>query len=272
MLTAGIDAGMRLTKVCLVHRGRMVAWRCFEMKGTFRAGCKEALRQCLKDAADSGAPGPLTAIAATGYAEPLLKQAHIGLAEGDCLAAVAAKQEVKSRAIVDAGGLFIKIHRIDEKDRFVETLATERCASGSGRFLEISSDALGLPFAETLSMDLSGADAFHLTSSCAVFAESEVISQIGLGRPGPEILAGVVQSLAVKTAALMDHCGGTGPFALTGGLSAVSSFVSMLKEITGIDMPLLEPGPRMAAAYGAALIAENVRPSLARRIAARLIR
>ena len=273
MVSAGIDAGMRFVKICLIENGTILGSRRFEMDAAFRRRTREILDECAAEAVASGScSGPLQSVVATGYGAPLLKRSYIRADEGMCIAAVLKGLPFPVKTVIDAGGLFIKIHKINENRQVSGTLTNDKCAAGSGRFLEIAADALKLRLEQVAALDLSRAEPLPITSSCAVFAESEVISMIGSGSEPQNILAGVVRSLAVKTSALMEQARAVDPVAITGGLSAVRSFVTMLKKVSGRDMVILPPGPDLAAAYGAALIAETMRPSPAYRIAARLMR
>lgn len=260
MLTMGVDVGMRFAKLCLVEDGRILASRCFEMDGNVKYSYRESLRDSTASVRESGiSDGNIKRIIATGYGAPLVPKAHCLMSESKCIAAVAANTNFQVRTVIDAGGLFIKIHTIDEKGMEIRTITNEKCAAGSGKFLEVAADVMNLPMDEVAVMDLSQAEPFHITSSCAVFAESEVISQIGNGKAHHDVLAGVIRSLASKTASLLENSRGSDPVFITGGLSAVEPFVEMLKKISGRDIKLLPAGPRLASAFGAALIGEKMK-------------
>jgi len=271
-MNAGIDAGMRLVKLCLVGRTTIFASRCFEMDANFERRCSDALAACAHEAVSAGfSSGRIRSITATGYGASLVRRARAHAAEDACIAAAALGTSSPARSVIDAGGLFIKIHRIAENGRATETVTSEKCAAGSGRFLEIAAQALKMPFEALAGMDLADASPFHITGSCAVFAESELISRIGRGTPARDILAGVVRSLALKTVTLMDHAGAADPVAITGGLSSVTVYVDMVRKISGREITILQPGPVLTSAYGAALIGASRQSGPAARFAARLM-
>jgi len=268
MLSAGIDAGMRFAKMCILYDGEIVASRSFAMDGHFRRKYKEVLKGELVSLRESGVSrGKLRRITATGYGASLIPGVCFHVSEGSCIAAAAGRSTFPVRTVIDAGGIFIKIHRINERGYFSGTVKNDKCAAGSGRLLEITADALKLPLETLSSLDLSSAEPYQISSSCAVFAESELISQIGNGIASNDILAGVIRSLAAKTAALLENSRGKDPVAITGGLSSVNAFIEVLKEITGREIIILPGGPQMSSALGAALLGQDIKIGWALRTA-----
>ena len=254
MLIAGVDAGMRFAKICLVEDRIIIASRCFEMDGNFRQRYNRALKDIIFSVRESGASSfKIKKVIATGYGASMVPHVFRRFDESSCLAAVSWNTPVRARTVIDAGGLFIKIHNLNDEGFVEREAVNDKCAAGSGRLLEIVSDALKIPLDTIASMDLSDADPYPITNSCAVFAESELISRVGNGIPAKDILAGVIRSLASKTASLLENSRGKDPVAITGGLSCVAAYVDMLIKISGREIAILSPGPRLAPAYGAVL-------------------
>ncbi len=259
MLTMGVDVGIRFAKLCLVEDGKILESRCFEMDGNVKYSYRESLKETTASLRKSGiSDGNIKRIIATGYGASLVPKACCLINESKCIAAVAENIEFPVNTVIDAGGLFIKVHTIEDSGTGFRTVTNEKCAAGSGKFLEITADLLNLSMNEVAVMDLSKADPFHITSSCAVFAESEVISQVGNGKNHYDLLAGVIRSLASKTASLLENSRGRDPVYITGGLSEVGPFLMMLREISGREIEVFPEMSRMTSAFGAALIGQKI--------------
>lgn len=260
MVTAGVDVGMRFAKICIVEDEKIVGSGCFEMSGNFRQRYKEQLKDTLAIVRESGvSSGRIKRIISTGYGSAIVPGVYCSIKESSSVAAAVSRIPYQVRTVIDAGGLFVKIHRINERGYVSGTVTNDKCASGSGRLLEITADALKFPIECIASMNLLSAEPFQITSSCAVFAESEIISRIGSGTPANDILAGVIRSIAAKTAALLENSRGEDPVVITGGLASVRYFVESFKNISGREIEVIPSGPRMSLAYGAALMGSSIK-------------
>ena len=144
---------------------------------------------------------------------------------------------------------------LDDHGFPADSSINEKCAAGSGRFLEMISTSLGVDFDAISNHCRQAASPFQISSSCAVFAESEVISQVNAGVGSSDILAGVVNSVASKTQTLLDGLDPQGEIAICGGLARVDAFVTALESSTGRTIRKLPQDPQLTAAFGAAIIA-----------------
>jgi predicted CoA-substrate-specific enzyme activase len=255
MITAGVDVGTRFIKVCITDGEKLTGAACAEMSPRFDA----IIRSLLKEArlqANVGRWG-IHKIIATGFGGHLMKKAVYALPETTCSAKAAFFFDRRIRTVVDMGGLFINVSTVDENGFLETTHINERCAAGSGKFLETVAEAIGVPFDRICSLALSSNDPFPFPSSCAVFAESEVISQINAGRKPGDVLAGVVRAVVSKAASLIDGAGAEDRIALVGGLSKIPLVKDLLPELTGRQMGTLPIDGQLVAAFGAALIAQG---------------
>ncbi len=259
MLNAGIDVGTRTLKVCLAENDEIVATASTPMEKDFR----NLLRTTIKNALHQGSVKTgkrlktrhIQEIVATGYGGHLVKQASKRLSEGVCLARGAHALDSDSRRVVSVGGLFIKSVSFDNTGFFQDEQENERCAAGSGRFLEMIASSLEVPFKEISGIAGESNEPVTGQNSCAVFAESEIISFVNNGYSAADILAGVLHSIAGKTATIIDRLGETGPLLLSGGVARIPLFRDILSEITGEEVILPSYGPEFVSAWGAALIA-----------------
>jgi predicted CoA-substrate-specific enzyme activase len=194
---------------------------------------------------------------ATGYGGHLVRKAAYTLKDSACIARGAWFQDRRIKTVIDAGGLFIKVITIDESGFLEQGYENEKCAAGSGRFLEMIAESIDIPFSEISQYASQSLNPYVSTSTCAVFAESDIITQINTGRHGGDIIAGVINSIAAKTASLVQGADARGPMTLTGGLAKVSHFRNELIRRLGHEIVDCSIDPRLLPAYGAAILAQG---------------
>jgi predicted CoA-substrate-specific enzyme activase len=255
MMTAGVDVGTRFIKVAVTDGADLRGFACAEMGPRFDA----IIRSLLKEARRQAGVGRwgIKKIIATGFGGHLVKKAAFTLGETACASKAAFFLNRRIRTVVDLGALFITVSTLDQNGFLETTRVNERCAAGSGKFLEMVADALGVPFERISSLASSSANPYAFVSNCAVFAESEIISQIHAKRKSEDILAGVVNAVASKAASLLDGAGAQDDIALIGGLSKISAVRQSLSELTGRKMLVLPIDAQAVAAFGAALLAQG---------------
>ena len=155
---------------------------------------------------------------------------------------------------IDVGGQDTKVIRI-QNGAVTDFLMNDKCSAGTGKFLEIMANRLGIALDELFELAAQGT-ALPISSLCTVFAESEVISYIGAGKAREDIAAGVVDSVAGKVAQLAQRQNLSGKVILTGGLSHSEYFASRLTKKLGITVEPTKQG-RYAGALGASYLAEE---------------
>jgi (R)-2-hydroxyacyl-CoA dehydratese activating ATPase len=256
VLTLGHDVGTRFVKCCVVADGGLVGSACLQIEERLDGALSRVRRAALAEAGvhrfrirRSAATG--LGAAAAGRSVPV--------AVPQCLARVARLQVPRPRTVIDVGGLFIHVAALNEEGRLVEGLQSDRCAAGSGRFLETLAEAAGVPFSELSACAAESRTPYVMTSSCAVFAESETISQANQGVDKRDLLAGALIALAHKVASMAQRLGVTPPVALTGGVARLPAFRSALAAALGQELVLLTVDLQLAPAYGAALFAQEAR-------------
>jgi predicted CoA-substrate-specific enzyme activase len=255
MITAGIDIGTRFIKVCVTDGEGLRGSACAEMGPHFDA----IVRSLLKEARAQAQVGrwEIKKIIATGFGGHLVKKAAFALGEAVCTAKATFFFDRDVRTVIDLGGLFITVSTIDENGFLETTNVNERCAAGSGKFLEMVAEAVGVPFTVISSCAAESRQPYHFSSNCAVFAESEIISQVNAGMKSSDVLAGVIRAVSSKAASLIDGAGAKDRIALIGGLSKIPAVKDMLTELTGRRMMTLPIDSQLVAAFGAALIAQG---------------
>jgi predicted CoA-substrate-specific enzyme activase len=255
MITAGIDVGTRFIKVCVTDGDGLRGSACAEMGPHFDV----IVRSLLKEARLQAKAGrwEIKKIIATGFGGHLVKKAAYTLGEAACTARAAFFFNRDVRTVIDLGGIFITVSTIDENGFLEATHINERCAAGSGKFLEMIAEAVGVPFAMISSLASQSTKPYSFSSNCAVFAESEIISQVNAGMKSSDVLAGVIRAVASKAASLIDGADAKDSIALIGGLAKVQAVREMLTGLTGRKTITLPVDSQLAAAFGAALIAQG---------------
>lgn len=256
MITAGFDIGTRFFKICLVEDTRLIV---SSMSACGR-DLEESIRQTYKRmlSAKGIKPRAVSKAIATGYGANLVGLAAYELSEPACIARAVHQLDPNIATVIDVGALFNTIISIDENGFLEDSCVNEPCAAGSGKFLELVADALEIPFEQISTYASRSGQPYAITSTCAVFAESELISQVNMGIPSQDIIAGVLEALVSKVMALLGKAGGGGErIALTGGVAKIPAFCILLSKALQKDLSTLPLDPQFILSYGAALLAQG---------------
>lgn len=193
-------------------------------------------------------------VVATGYGRISVDFADHNITEITCHARGGREFAGNDCAIIDVGGQDTKVILV-EYGMVSDFLMNDKCSAGTGKFLEIMANRLGITLNELFEMAKQG-KAVSISSLCTVFAESEVISYIGEGSKREDIAAGVVESVAAKVAQLCQRKKLPDKVIITGGISHSEYFASILSAKIGRQVIPTENG-RYAGALGAALLAKE---------------
>lgn len=243
-------------KVCVARGGEMAGGASEPVAGDLRGVCRKAFRRACGRAGVS--PRHVRRVAATGFGAVHVNGAGACLPVSLCAARGAHALAPAVRTVVDAGGLFLTVTSLDETGQAVDSITNDPCAAASGKFLEMVAGALEVPFEEVSARVQDSASPYRISSTCAVFAESEVISRVNTGADPADILAGVVGSIAGRAATLLEKVQAGEPMVLVGGLARIDAFVRIFEGLTGRQAPPLSPYPGLVPAYGAALAAAGL--------------
>lgn len=195
-----------------------------------------------------------TKVAATGYGRIAVDFADYVITEITCHARGGREIAGDDCTIIDVGGQDTKVILVSG-GMVQDFLMNDKCSAGTGKFLEIMANRLGVSLQELFDMAAAGT-VLPISSLCTVFAESEVINYIGEGKNREDIAAGVVDSVAAKVAQLSQRKNLSDKVILTGGLSHSEYFTKILSEKVGKTVEPTEKG-RYAGARGAALLAKE---------------
>jgi predicted CoA-substrate-specific enzyme activase len=251
----GCDVGSLFTKLVLLRDGQLLASRVTQTTGTIARDLEELLEELLRGAGVQRAE--LEGVVSTGSGRELVADVDFEEEPMSCVG-VAVRQHLSDVSLVlDVGGQSITSMQLDAEGDVVNFMLNDKCASGSGRFLEVMSQALGIPITE-LDESASGADRpAPISSQCGVFVESEVITHLNAGVDPAQISAGLCDSVARIVVSQARRFAGDDriDYCLTGGVARIRSVVEMIcQRLEGTYHPF-PLDPQLAAAYGAALLA-----------------
>jgi predicted CoA-substrate-specific enzyme activase len=254
-LLAGIDCGSSFCKGALLHNGEVKALVRRPTGWNVAESGRLILEELLTGFGAGEAPGSgCIALAATGYGREKISGAATVITEISAHARGAEYLSPGARTVIDIGGQDSKLISVED-GRVRDFQMNDKCAAGSGRFLELIRERLGLD--SSLMEELFALQKkVSLNSICVVFAESEIIGLLAEGASREEILGGVADAMARRIAALAGRTKIMPPAVLTGGLSESPGLCQILSRVLGVE---LRPLPRgiYAGALGAALSAEE---------------
>jgi predicted CoA-substrate-specific enzyme activase len=254
MIVAGIDIGSRAAKGIIMKDGTIVS-------SVIRDTGPESVKTSYMVIEDllKGKDFTIEDIqycVATGYGRVLVPFANENISEISCHARGINWYFPSVRTILDMGGQDCKAINCDENGQVTNFVMNDKCAGGTGRFLEMIADVLTTPLEEIGSLSLTSQTAIPFNTICAVFAKSDAISHLRKGVLKSDILAGLHDAIAVRCLNLLKRITIQKDFTITGGISKNRGMVSKITEKVGME-PLLCEDPQLVGAIGAALFAEE---------------
>ncbi len=254
-LYLGIDSGSTTTKLALVDDegkllGHQVAATGVEARQTV-----DRLWQQLREACGVHAD-ELSAAVATGYARRGIGFTRRTVTEITCHGRGVHHLLPEVREIVDIGGQDSKAIRLDSSGQVEDFAMNDKCAAGTGRFLEVVAQRFEVSLDNLDAATATEAEPVEINSTCAVFAETEVVGLLAHGHDRGAILAGVHRSLARRVAALAQQLGFAGPVGFSGGVALNKAMVRFLSEAMDLEV-IVVPHAQLTAAVGAALLARE---------------
>jgi predicted CoA-substrate-specific enzyme activase len=195
----------------------------------------------------------------TGYGRKQVVFAQQSITEITCHCVGVHRLHPEIRTIIDVGGQDSKVIRVGPNGRPADFELNDKCSAGTGRFLEVMARVMEVSLNELAQMALQSQSPSTISSTCTVFAESEVIGRIGAGDTPADIAAGVHTSMAAKIAALSRRVGITAPVCITGGVALNPAFRVFLGQHLGTEL-LVPDQPQFTGALGAALLAVESPP------------
>lgn len=252
---AGLDVGSRFVKACVAENGQVAGYAVLPATRNMEA----VIRAVLDDAAkNSGTTRRrISSIMATGAGAGILTGRHSSVPAGRAAHAGATALCPGVSSVLDAGGLYLTVTSQNPRTGKADCVTNERCAAGSGKFLEMVAKALGVSLSDVSERAAASKEPYAINATCAVFAESEVVNAVNAGMDAADILAGVIFSIASRAVSLLEKAEAKGPLAIVGGLALVDAFTSRVAGISSLARAQTGLDPTFVTAYGAALLAED---------------
>ncbi len=251
----GIDIGSLTVKAVLLDSGGKLLARGVEPAGYGGQQAAEALVRSLLD--ERGlTPADVVYTVVTGYGRVRYDGADEELSEISCHARGAFHLHPGVRTVIDIGGQDSKAIRLNSTGRVVDFAMNDKCAAGTGRFLEVMAAALDVSIEEFGHLTLKSEHPVSISSTCTVFAESEAISHIAHGATRQDVAAGLHQAIASRLFGLASHVGLQPEIVLTGGVALNVGVVAALAKACGQDVTV-PADPQTVGALGAALYAAH---------------
>ena len=252
--TAGLDIGSVLAKAVIVSNGTKVSSSFLATGGSYRSAAQQVLEEAVKKAGIS--VDDIDLIVATGYGASRVPFPSQQASELSCQGVGTSYLFPSVRTIVEVGGQASKVVKVNKEGRVTDFAVSERCAAGSGRFLQVIARVLGVELEDIGELSLKSNNKVKFSTSCAVFAETETISRIAEGASKADILAGLHEAMASKILNLLQRVRPENDCALTGGGAKDIGLIKAVEEKVEGKL-LVPPEPLITGALGAALIAKQ---------------
>jgi len=250
---AGVDVGSTQTKAVIIDESRRIVGRALTDTGAnVMRAAETAFQMALADA--DVREEEVEYVVGTGYGRYKVTFGNTQVTEISCHGRGAVQMFPGTRTVVDMGGQDTKAIRVSPAGEIVDFCMNDKCAAGTGRFLGAASSALQIPLDQLGPTALRGERPVKISTTCTVFAESEVLSWLGKGKKIEDILLGVHHSIASRSGALLRRVGVEEQVTFTGGVARNTAMVETLNQRLGLAVNVSDDSHFMGA-LGAALFA-----------------
>lgn len=250
----GIDVGSRTTKAIALGKNGIIA-KAVQPTNWDTAGCSKSVLDELMQAAEISDPAACI-VYSTGYGRDSVAVSKRRITEITCHARGAAYINRSTRTVIDIGGQDAKAISVSADGFATDFVMNDRCAAGTGRFLEFMADSIGLPLQEFAELGLKSRVNVEISSMCTVFAESEMLSLKARGTAREDVIAGLHYAIAKRLAVMAAKIGCRSPVLLTGGVALNGTLRKALADTIEMEIEVPED-PVIIGALGAALLAKE---------------
>jgi predicted CoA-substrate-specific enzyme activase len=254
MITAGVDVGAATAKTVIMADGKILSYAIIPTGDSVARAAEKVTRAAL-DQAGLSMPD-LSYIISTGYGRSGVAFAHKAVTEIICHAKGVNFLIPTARTVIDIGGQDSKVIGVREDGTVSDFVMNDKCAAGTGRFLEVMAGVLGLAIEEMGPTSLTSKEPCFISSTCTIFAETEMVSLRADGRTREDLVAGIHRAVASRVAVMGKTVGYKKQVVFTGGVAKNIGVKNALEA--GIGLPVLVPEePQIIGALGAALLASR---------------
>lgn len=255
---AGCDAGSTYTKCVIVdENGKIAASVTNRSRINPVLSAQEALDAAAKKVLELKSVKDISYLVGTGYGRNKVPFADENISEISCHAMGVHVVNPNIKSIIDIGGQDVKGIAVDADGTVLDFAMNDKCAAGTGRFFETMANAFEMPLSDFSKLSLTAKNIIPITAQCTVFAESEVISLVGEGKPMNEIAAGIQLSVAKRCFVMAKKAGATDRVTLTGGCAKNEGLKKAIERVLKIRVEELPVDPQLMGALGAAEFARQ---------------
>ena len=255
MITLGVDIGSLTGKALVLCDGEIVSWEIVptgpDSVETARLVTGRALEKAGRSLEE------MSYVVSTGYGRVVVPFAQKNISEISCHAKGATWLYPEVRSILDMGGQDCKAIRCESSGKVTNFVMNDKCAAGAGRSMGIVAELLELPLEQVGPLSLEAAKSVPISSTCVVFARSEVLGHLRDGVSRAEILAGACDALVKRVSGLLKKVGVEPDFVITGGIAKNPGVVRRIEERFGVEAKICFE-PQIVGALGAALFARDL--------------
>jgi predicted CoA-substrate-specific enzyme activase len=255
MIVAGCDVGSLTGKAVILKDGEILSSSIVPTTPKPEITAQNAMQEALTNANLS--LDRIEFIVGTGYGRVKIPFAHSEISELTCHGKGAHSFISSIRTIIDVGGQDCKVIKVDKNGKILDFAMNDKCAAGTGRFLEVMAKTLELELEELGSISLESKNQAKITAQCSVFAETEVVSLMADGVEVSDIVAGINDAIASRIMSLVYRVGLEEDLTITGGVAKNIGVVTYLEKRLGVTSKKLPIDPQIIGALGAALIAKE---------------
>jgi predicted CoA-substrate-specific enzyme activase len=249
----GCDAGSTYTKCVIIDEtGKMVASVTNKSRINPVLSAQEALEIAVTQVPELKDVNSLSYLIGTGYGRNKVPFADENISEISCHAMGVHVVNPSIKSIIDIGGQDVKGIAIDTDGTVLNFVMNDKCAAGTGRFFEAMANAFEMSLTEFSDLSLTAKNTIPITAQCAVFAESEVITLVGEGKPIDEIAAGIQLSVAKRCFVMAKKAGAVDRVTLTGGCAKNKGLKKAIERVLKLEVVDLTVDPQLMGALGAA--------------------
>ena len=248
----GCDVGSTYTKaIVLDEEGKIVADANIRSKINSEESAKAAMQEVCEKAGLKNAK-ELAYLVGTGYGRNKVPFADENISEISCHAIGVHVTDPSVKAIIDIGGQDVKGIAVDADGTVKNFAMNDKCAAGTGRFFEAMARSFEMTLPEFSKLALKAKNVIPITAQCTVFAESEVITLVGEGKPMDEIAAGIEMAVAKRCFVMAKKAGATDSITLTGGCAKNDGLKAAIEHVLKLKVINLKTDPQLMGALGAA--------------------
>jgi len=256
MTVAGCDVGSLTSKAVVLDGSKVLASALIRSRSRPEESASEVMAMALSEAALN--LHDIQYCVSTGYGRDKIDFANEAISEISCHGKGALWLMPGVQVIIDIGGQDCKAIKLDKDGRIIKFMTNDKCASGTGRFLEVMAKHLGISLDELGGLSAQAKNPLNLAAACTVWAQAEVIHHFNDGKSIPDICAAVNQAMAKRVAIIVNSLGMERNVCISGGVAKNTGVVKSLENLLGVKIKRLPKiDPQLVGALGAAVLARE---------------